>query len=423
MAKGNFLLGTLSGSIGDITFSRQKGQQVERPRIRRVANPRSNGQSYQRARFSNCVKFYTRGNQAFYKFAFETKKSTESDYNAFMRENVKRSPLISKPAFDLYGYPAIGDFVMSKGTLPQVRNRIVNDYFQSMFNIVAPDTMPTTVGELSSLLINSGNFQSGDILTFVFITTIADFDLPDANPVGNADTRWLIKQFFVSESDTTTLESLAMRAVTRNWEGRNYLTITDAEDEQILTGYAGYVCIHSRNTTSGLKVSTQELALSEGAIEVLDRAREQSYINEVIETWKKKGEVPAQPDAILKGAIAYGEQQASPIDGIYIRQYTNPEQAVNFTRSGNSFYADANIPEGADIDAGQIFGTKGPLVPGMFQIYKVSGAEGAEVSLDQEDENTLTILVSNTSGSGSYQFRIMYQQIPICYVNFTVGEV
>lgn len=48
MAKGNMLLGTLRGSIGDVTFSRSAGQQVAKAKVTSVKNPRSEAQMVQR---------------------------------------------------------------------------------------------------------------------------------------------------------------------------------------------------------------------------------------------------------------------------------------------------------------------------------------------------------------------------------------
>ena len=117
MSKGNVLLGMARGAVGDIVFSRLKGQQVARARNRQPANPRTSSQMYQRALFTDAVKFYTRGRRNLFQFAFENKKENESDYNAFMRENAKRGVVISKAAFDNYGYPALGNFIMSKAFL------------------------------------------------------------------------------------------------------------------------------------------------------------------------------------------------------------------------------------------------------------------------------------------------------------------
>ena len=106
MAKGNIFMGTLKGRIGDQVLYVSKGEQNVIKYQKHVANPQSNGQMYQRARFSNAGRFFTRGRQAFFKFAFEGKKKGTSDFNAFMKSNINRSVLISKSALQVAGYPA-----------------------------------------------------------------------------------------------------------------------------------------------------------------------------------------------------------------------------------------------------------------------------------------------------------------------------
>ena len=305
MAKGNMLLGYSRGSVGDVTFSRLKGQQVARARNRKPANPQTNKQMYQRALFADVVKFFTRGNKNFYRFAFESKKASESDYNAFMRENVKRGVVISPAAFALYGYPALGNFIMAKGSLQPTVNRVVNDYWQTHFGVAVPESMPTTVGGLSSLLIATGQYMAGDILTFVYITTTYSGSLPSVSPEGEPVTTWDIEQFILDESDSTTLSTFGMRAVSRTWDDTAYLTLTDLEDSQKLgSAYSGFVCVHSRNATTGTKVSTQELMLGESAVEAIEDARQSAYINAVIAAWKTTDVTAVRSEAILQGSLA-----------------------------------------------------------------------------------------------------------------------
>lgn len=59
MGKGNFILGTGSSSIGDVTFARRNGQQIARVRVRKIKNPKSYGQAEQRMYMSPVTKFYS----------------------------------------------------------------------------------------------------------------------------------------------------------------------------------------------------------------------------------------------------------------------------------------------------------------------------------------------------------------------------
>ena len=177
MAKGNMFIGNGSGKVGNLVVSTRAGEQITRVYQPRVANPKSFTQMLQRAKFANAVKFYRKAVQNFFKFAYEDKKKSESDYNAFMRHNVMNSTLLTKVNVDSPYFPALGRWVMSSGSLPNPFNleaaesagfEFDNDGFDGAANI----------GQISSSLIGQG-FNAGDIITFVLITspvTSLDFD-------------------------------------------------------------------------------------------------------------------------------------------------------------------------------------------------------------------------------------------------------
>lgn len=319
MAKGNPFMGTMNGRIGDNVLYVSKGEQNIIKYQKNVTNPQSNGQMYQRARFSNAGRFFTRGRKAFFKFAFENKKGSQSDFNAFMRANINRSVLISKSALQLEGYPAIGKFIMSQGSLAVVNCRIVNDYWQAHFGIEGSGVMPNSVGGLSKLLVDTGNYQQGDILTFVFLNTSGSGILPQVKPQGNFSTDWTIKQFRLNVADQTLLSNYEMRATSRSWDGKNYITLTDLADSQLLTSaYGGFVCVHSRNTAQGLRVSTQELSVGESMQDAIDMAMMDDYIYQVIEDWRETDQVQIAPTAMLKGSLSWEPAIAGELELIAV---------------------------------------------------------------------------------------------------------
>lgn len=306
MAKGNMLLGKSRGSVGDVTFSQINGQQIAKARNRNPANPRTLKQCFQRARFAAAVKFYTRGTQALYKFAFESKRQVESDYNAFMRENVKRAPAISKAAFDNYDYPVIAPFIMSKGSLAPLSLGFETpqgadpDFFLPLGNRIQ-DVNIDEIGGLSAYLKQNLNCEEGDIITIVTLTSNYSGTYPSVDANGSGKTTWDIKQFIV---DTTSTEDTA-----------EVTGMTTDEDETAklfkqITGstYSAMCIIHSRNTAQGLKVSTQELVLNTAASTAYNAEQEDAYKEAVAVSWKTAGAVDMEPEAILQGSIAYGQQ-------------------------------------------------------------------------------------------------------------------
>lgn len=416
MAKGNMLNGTVKGRIGGAVYYVKQGEQNIVKYNKEVANPRTGRQMYQRARFSNAGRFFTRGRQNYFKFAFEGKKQSQSDFNAFMAYNINRSVLISRSALQLEGYPAIGKFIMSQGSLQPVQCRVVNDYWQAAFGVAMPEGGISTIGELSRVLISTGNYEQGDILTFVFIWTSGSAYIPSAQPMGTANTTWHLKQFILNPSDSTPLSNYEMRAATRAWGDQNLLTLTDLEDSQILaTSYSAFCCVHSRNTRSGLKVSTQELALGESMQEAYEYALTSEYIDSVIADWQSTGNITYSPGAILKGSLSYS---ASPVTGITLAEVPTSQWQL----SGNTFYTDEEIYPFALLTPAAIMGVG--VVPSMFQADNIKGDAAAYVSFVQAATNQVDVHIDSTTlPAGDYEVRIYMmkgeQRIPICKIKWT----
>lgn len=89
MAKGNMLLGMARGKVGDLVFTRRNGEQVTRPRIRKVNNPKTEGQQIQRMVFASVIAAYARM-KSICDHSFEGVKYGADSQAKFMSENLKR---------------------------------------------------------------------------------------------------------------------------------------------------------------------------------------------------------------------------------------------------------------------------------------------------------------------------------------------
>lgn len=296
MSQGNMLLGYARGSVGDVTFYRSGGSQRARARNRKPNNPRSSSQMRQRAKFSSAVKFYKRAVSNFFRFAYQDKKTNESDYNAFMRHNIQGAPLISKTAFDKQGYPALGNWVLSYGEL-QPLNYIAGE---SGSVIELPDNFtanPSTLGELSQGLIDSGFYEQGDIITVVMID-ITGSPLPTATPTGVYTTAWKTAQFRVDYNSTDSLNDLGLGTV----------TVTAQSGIRMLNfaSHSAFAVIVSRNTSGGLKVSRSELVYdAQTGLALFNAYYDDNYKAEVLQDWQTSLE------AILQGSLS--EMSEPPI--------------------------------------------------------------------------------------------------------------
>lgn len=312
MAKGNMLLGYARGSVGDVTFYRDGGLQRARARNRRPGNPRSSRQMTQRALFANAVKFHKLAVSKFFKFAFEDKKANESDYNAFMRENLKRGVLISKTAFDTQDYPALGDWILSRGSLAEIFGVAVGDDVatQSMhFPLPVRDVTLSdnpTIGEVSQALIAQaqGQWMVGDIITLVEVTA-GKYDVPTATPTPRRYlTNFLLWQFIVDPSDTRAFKSLVQDFYISNQtiDGVQRLCISvgvNAESgaEYWQQGLHQAGVIHSRVGDTTL-VSRCELVANANYRKAIEDAQADSYVSAVLADWQASGE------AILQGSLS-----------------------------------------------------------------------------------------------------------------------
>lgn len=296
MAQGNMLLGYARGSVGDVTFFRSGGSQRARARNRKPNNPRSSSQMTQRAKFASAVKFYKRAVSNFFRFAYQDKKNNESDYNAFMRHNINGAPLISKTAFDKQGYPALGNWVLSYGEL-QPLNYLAGES-NSVIELPATYTAaPSTLGELSQGLINSGFYEQGDIITVPMID-ITGTPLPIATPTGVYTTAWKTAQFRVDYNSSEPLNNI----------GLGNVTVTQSSGIWTLNfpTHSAFAVIVSRNTSGGLKVSRSEMVYdAQTGLALFNAYYDDNYKAEVLQDWQ------TSLDAILQGSLS--EMSEPPI--------------------------------------------------------------------------------------------------------------
>ena len=288
MAKGNMLQGMARGAVGDIVFSHSKGQQVARVRNRKPANPKSNNQMRQRSAFLCPLLFYKRGKQAQFKFAFENKLPKESDFNAFMRLNALAGIPLTPAERDMDGYPCLGKYAMSRGSLTRLSYSCVAngaDNFGVKVNFKFAQA-PTTLGELSTALTANGDYRSGDIITMFVISG----GLIDGNSISEYDRAWQIAQFTL---DTNSTDALSTLGLTADAEGFTFPGLK-AYDQSCV----GVGAIVSRNTLNGLKVSNCDLVLSAATNLVWRYMQGDNYRNYVAAQWGATG------DAILQGALS-----------------------------------------------------------------------------------------------------------------------
>lgn len=339
MAKGNFLLGYARGSVGDVTFSRVKGNQVAKARNRNPANPNTIPQAMQRSQFADAVRFYTRGTQNTFKFAFERKLENESDYNAFMRLNVNRGVRIGKAPESMY--PAIGDWLVADGSItPPLKQDSVEssapaDFiagaylcadnaptaYESESELVSTLTLgfsmsnaaPTTVGALSAALkaqypqLRDGDFVTMLLISQVFLGPIGDtFPSPGGYAEGLLeDPSWSFAQLTIDEGSTANVSTIyhssgSALSISIIHDGASAIKLERYNTPGVEVGdvcgtIAAGAVIFSRQTSSGLLVSTAPLSRGYRYKQAVEYCRTKSWEDFVMVNWG------AADPAILQG--------------------------------------------------------------------------------------------------------------------------
>lgn len=317
MSKGSSYWSTARGKIGNTVVSVVRGQRIERAYQPSVANPKTPKQMTQRAKFFSAVGFYKQATQSLFKMAFEDKRQTESDYNAFMRHNVASAPMYSPKtlAADAPNYtPFMSSWMLSQGSLASLRP-IAEDNAQYRLTLNNFNYKPaiTTIAQFSEALVGGGNgYQYGDVVTFVKYKSsayvISADDGTQADPavllldLENMP-RMEFVQFVLSASDNRKVEQFWMNAnAGESEEGEEAsvsLTFADfdpktgtAEDEYI----GGFAVIVSRPGTT-LKVSDSYLVPTRYTEQYMEIYDTEEWKQGILKQWSA-----AEP-VVLEGAL------------------------------------------------------------------------------------------------------------------------
>lgn len=310
MSKGSLFFGHATGKLGQVVLSNVKGQQIARAWQPKVANPRTTVQQVQRAKFANAVKFYKRATQNLFKFAYEDKRKTESDYNAFMRHNTDVPMIVNRAQYLNASYPALGnEFLLSSGSLgsvtcqdlvtPEIQNGCVlsSPYVSTpaTYQWVQGATIENvTIAEVSKYFIHDFMAQEGDIITFVGIEqAITSIDAEPTTPP-----YWSICQFVVNTSNAAKFKEFMDKQAPNSikllsGDGREHSIYMHDGEVVLMMGV-----IISRVTSNGVLVSVSNLANNAVAYKIYSDSLKDSYRTPALVSWGRSS------DPILKGSLA-----------------------------------------------------------------------------------------------------------------------
>lgn len=262
MAKSrNLYTRGLQKKLGGAVWYQAKGETRVRELAAHVSNPQSDAQMEQRVKLSNLVAIY-RANKAWMdKYSFESKKTSWSDYNAFVSANLKNNTIYLTKESVAAGAAVVAPYIFTKGTLPSVGlswivgNEVFKtDLYTGALSIPSGDKN-VTIAQLSAALINNNNgLQEGDQISF-----IQNIQRTGAN--GDPFVTLRYNEIVLDTTDTTTIADRigADVLLTDEYDGMTCLCMAPADNSAVV---GGLICI-SRNDGSKIKVSSQTMIVTD----------------------------------------------------------------------------------------------------------------------------------------------------------------
>lgn len=168
----NFWLKGQRKKLGGSVIYQAMGQTRQRALASEVSNPRTQAQMAQRVRWSNLVNLY-RVNANWMKFAFETKKQSQSDYNKFMSLNVANSPIFLPKQVAAAGGCIVAPYIITQGSLPSIESVEVSENWYTNLYLDGTSSIGslTTIAAISAELLEyNPALHEGDQLSFIRMT-------------------------------------------------------------------------------------------------------------------------------------------------------------------------------------------------------------------------------------------------------------
>lgn len=168
----NFWLKNQSQKLAGAVIYQAMGQTRSRELAASVSNPRTQAQMEQRTKWANLVNFY-RANASWMKYAYETKKTNQSEYNKFMSLNVPSARIYLPKSFASQGGCVVDAYQMTQGSLTSIEvQEGDNRWLTNLMLPAGSEFGPlSTVGEVSAALIQQNPaIREGDQLSFIRLT-------------------------------------------------------------------------------------------------------------------------------------------------------------------------------------------------------------------------------------------------------------
>lgn len=285
MAKHNPILGTATGSIGDVTMYRREGVQVNRVRVREVANPKTNAQATQRNFLAPVAKFYAPLASVLEK-SYEGLNKSKS-YSAFLKKNIdlaRRNGWYLPKGTPFFPLP----YQVTRGTIQPVSNDLVTESNYLCLNTVLGEFTDAnvntlTVGQFAQSVISQG-YREGDQITIILI-----------GDNGEGEYFPQTCRFYLEPESTVLLKDVLinMQLIAATPDG---IYVRLADIFQVVAG----VAIVSRYDNNQWRRSTQNLIVDDTIMDVVVSA---SQASNAIRSYQDNNYVPTS-EVYLNGSDA-----------------------------------------------------------------------------------------------------------------------
>ncbi|MCQ2300830.1 MAG: DUF6266 family protein [Bacteroidales bacterium] len=366
-----WLRGTKKRLAGTVVYQ-SMGQTIQRELAAQVTNPRTEAQMQQRVRWSNIVSLY-RVLKPMMKYAYEGKKRTQSDYNAFMSANITNSPVALTKQEAAAGACVVAPYTITRGSLPAVSLSASNEgWVTDIFVGEFDDWAGATVGEFAKAVINGNpGIRRGDQISFIRLTQMVN---------GTTGIPYVIlrKYEILMDPESNDLASNYLPVELLGFEGSpdNYKL------EVINNGASGAFCIIISRTTSGrTMVSTQQLQI----VNMDDMLAAYSSAEQIAGAIASYGE---SEDVFLSSTTAgYGQGQAVELSLLYGLVGNRPFMAGGYIGKAKSVRNDV---------LGGLFNAEVTITPSKVQVVTTESTIDASNIQLMGDKVSFTIPSAQT---------------------------
>ena len=263
MAILNGILKKLNGSAGSLTFKQVNGQTVVSEKATTVKNTRTPAQQRQRTKWGNVVQMY-KGICPLINYGFESKAPGCSDYNMFMKANMKLTDIYLTREEVAGGACIAAPYQLTQGTLPS--SVIVGAGENARTDIKLGELVidaETTVKDFAMAVVsNNADYDFGDQISFFDV-------LQRVNAVtGIPYCQFLATNVMLDKTSEVKLLDIVSKYGFATVDG--FLGHIEGEGDGV------YAWVHSRKSSAKTQVSTQTL-VNNNAETIAEYSGDQAY--------------------------------------------------------------------------------------------------------------------------------------------------